>query len=47
MKKTARDAPAAVKPRRSGFSSLAWCPQKGNVFDVTVGRPPSKQLASR
>jgi hypothetical protein len=47
MKKTARDAPAAARPRRGGFSSLAWCPQKGNVFDVTVGRRPSKQLASR
>jgi hypothetical protein len=47
MKKTARDTPALAKPRHSGLSSLAWCPQKGNVFDVTARRQPPKQLASR
>jgi hypothetical protein len=47
MKKTARGAPVLARPRRSGFSSLAWCPQKGNVFDAPVRRRPLKQLASR
>ena len=47
MKKTALSAPAHAKSGRSGFSSLAWCPQKGNVFDASAGRRPVKQLASR
>jgi hypothetical protein len=47
MKKTARNAPALPRSRRNGFSSLAWCPQKGNVFDAPVRRRPLKQLASR
>jgi hypothetical protein len=47
MKKTERGAPALARPRRSGFSSLAWCPQKGNVFDTPVRRLRPKQLASR
>jgi hypothetical protein len=47
MKKTAQGAPALAKPRRNGFSSLAWCPQKGNVFDTPVRRLRPKQLASR
>jgi hypothetical protein len=47
MKKTAQVAPARARSGRSGFSSLAWCPQKGNVFDTPVRRLRPKQLASR
>jgi hypothetical protein len=47
LKKTAPSAPAHAKSGRTGFSSLAWCPQKGNVFDASAGRRPVKQLASR
>jgi hypothetical protein len=43
MKKTA--APARAK-KRVGFSSLAWCPQKGDVFGTPTRRPLTK-LASR
>jgi len=47
MKKAAREAPAPVRTRHGGLASLAWCPQKGNVFDVSARPPPAKQLASR
>jgi hypothetical protein len=46
MKKTAQNAPAPPRFRRDSFSRLAWCPQKGNVFDVNPRRQPPKQLAS-
>ena len=43
MKKTAE--PARAK-KRAGFSSLAWCPKKGDVFGAPARRPLTK-LASR
>jgi hypothetical protein len=38
---------APPRARRSGFSSLAWCPQKGNVFDTAIRHDATSQLASR
>jgi hypothetical protein len=43
-----KKAPVSVPPHRTGFASLAWCPQTGNVFDVGVSRAPKpKRCASR
>ncbi|HEX7597032.1 MAG TPA: putative glycoside hydrolase, partial [Polyangia bacterium] len=47
MKKSAASAPARAKSKHAGFSSLAWCPKKGDVFGAPARRPPTKQLASR
>ena len=47
IRKSAAGPPFRTRAHRTGFSSLAWCPQKGNVFDVAGPRPASKQLASR
>jgi hypothetical protein len=47
MKQAGRDAPVPSRHRHGGLASLAWCPQKGNVFDVSARRAPPKQLASR
>jgi hypothetical protein len=48
LREAKKDASAPSRPRRGGgLASLAWCPEKGNVFDVGAKRPPEKQLASR
>jgi hypothetical protein len=44
-----KKSPTPAKSHRTGFASLAWCPQTGNVFDTSVRQPQPKpkQLASR
>jgi hypothetical protein len=44
-----KKSPTPARAHRTGFASLAWCPQTGNVFDTGVRQPQPKpkQLASR